>query len=142
MREIKFRGWDTRLSRWVSDVLKDKDAVDDFDNEFYWEDEWYPMSNAMEFEDFPKMVNHLDWLIVEQYTGLKDANGVEIYEGDILECLAEDDEDKDKCVVEFAEGMFGGKGDGYWLPLRTLRMEESIVVGNIHENPELLDETK
>ena len=120
MREIKFRAWDKVEDCYVYPT--EVDCLEPLMSYWVWS----------EGQDY----------CLEQYTGLKDANGVDIYEGDVLEWLADDDEDKDKCVVEFSEGMFGGNGDGYWLPLRTLRMEENIVVGNIRENPELLNETK
>lgn len=81
--------------------------------------------------------------VVEQCTGLKDKNGRLIYEGDIV-CWtrAQTDGDVDSiCPIVFDNDMcsFGPllNGHSLWMPHQTdLRMK---VVGNIHENPELLE---
>lgn len=83
------------------------------------------------------------FLTPEQCTGLKDKNGRLIYEGDIV-CWtrAQTDGDVDSiCPIVFDNDMcsFGPllNGHSLWMPHQTdLRME---VLGNIHENPELLE---
>lgn len=82
--------------------------------------------------------------VVEQCTGLKDKNGTLIYEGDIV-CWtrAQTDGEVDSiCPIVFDNDMcsFGPllNGHSLWMPHQTdLRME---VLGNIHENPELLED--
>ena len=104
MREIKFRAWN---------------------------------SIVMVYQDFPKggltageILKRFD--NVMQFTGLKDKNGKEIYEGDIVGSKLYDGTKKNY-VVEFKDGSFvvGLTELGKWI-------EDVIVIGNIYENPELL----
>lgn len=71
---------------------------------------------------------------IEQYTGLKDENGKEIYEGDILESTW----NGDKAVVVWNN--VEGEWEHYADFNTHSKYSGSVVIGNIHENSELLEE--
>ena len=77
-----------------------------------------------------------DEIVIEQFTGLKDKNGTEICEGDIL--MDDAGEPIEYWVVKFSDGGFVGECAGVAEPLFELTNLE--IAGNIHENPELLEE--
>jgi hypothetical protein len=108
MREIKFRAWNS----------EEKTMLKPFDlssNPKYWCDN---------LKDYPLM----------QYTGLKDKNGVEIYEGDIIKT------DTDNIVsVEYSNYYGAYLFGGFPTNQDEIYKLEIEVIGNIYENPELLD---
>ena len=92
--------------------------------------------------------------ILEQFTGLKDKNGKEIYDGDIVKYLSYRKECIGQVVFDFvddSEGYYvekhygwGIRRDGYNLSLgdyanENMKCELVEVIGTIHENPELLE---
>jgi len=102
MREIKFRVWIDRIGHML--------YSDEFDSLFNFLGELS--------DDFGLM----------QYTGLKDKNGKEIYESDIV---ARDDSRETHEII-FEHGSFKEKGST-WLYSTSWE-----IIGNIYENPELL----
>ena len=117
MREIKFRAWDKihkEMSTWSSL----------YDNPNLWE---YILSHNEQFE------NWIGDIVLMQFTGLTDKNGKEIYEGDII-LFNNFGDTLDKVV--YSPGCFHTSGGGYLLD----EIREIEVIGNIYENPELLEE--
>lgn len=134
-RELKFRVWDNLKKEWVSNkniwrMKTDPNGIGEIEsNAFYWK-------------------QHPQGLTIQQYTGLKDKNGVEIFEGDVLERIGNGSfckivvswNDKECCFVHNNVGNLHGSPSPlhdnfvnlcdwtYW-----------VVCGNIFENPELLE---
>ena len=124
-REIKFRAWD------ISD--KDKGAY---------------MLGPYNLTDSIFNNKDIRLMILMQYTGLKDENGKEIYEGDIvngrylvqrsLDPNAEPEIVHFEGVIEYAEGCYYVKAEnGQCVFSFTYSDYEMEAIGNIYENPEL-----
>ena len=78
-----------------------------------------------------------DIFLVSQFTGLKDKDGKEIYEGDIVECISRVDGKKRIEQIYFHLGAFVHGNPPTFLFL-TDDNQRCKVIGNIHQNPEVL----
>lgn len=110
MREIKFRAWDNIINRFR--------YWDTCDGGGFWD---------------TCMMNELH--DIEQFTGLHDKNGKDIYENDIIKNVIYDAASGNK---NFFIYQCEWSGNGYTF----CSIGENEVIGNIHENPELMEELK
>ena len=126
MREIKFRAW-IREGEWVEPDEMEQAYVMCYDLAF---EEYEPINDLL------AGVEHL-----MQFTGLHDKNGKEIYEGDIIE--------SDGILFRIEYSIDGNHAyyAGYCLDDMSLETVMELfdfgslaVIGNIYENPELLEE--
>lgn len=127
MREIKFRAW-LKEHKTMVNV-----AEIDINHQLIYH---------YGFDDFEGNFENFNSIELLQYTDLKDKNGKEIYEGDIVfESFGER-----YYKVVFENGSFRAefKGDfeEYSLDLIDVVAQGCEVVGNIYENPELMEEVR
>ena len=126
MREIKFRAWDISKRKILRNV--------GFHPHICMIHEGYKTGDDAELTIAPDFTNYK----IMQYTGLKDKNGVEIYEGDIIKAN-ESGVSKEWAYKELVA--FDDKWHGFapmCLPRMVGRRIVIEVIGNIHQNPELL----
>ncbi|KAF0510585.1 hypothetical protein GBP26_01470 [Pediococcus acidilactici] len=84
---------------------------------------------------------------LEQYTGLKDVNGNEIYEGDIVHGYDQEPDRDDGYIGSSVIDVVNFKYGAFWIGdswYKVMVMTPPIVeiIGNVHENPELLENNK
>ena len=115
MREIKFRAWDKECK-----VMRDHDELKGL------------TLDALDASDFK----------LEQFTGLKDLNGKDIYVGDIVKSSYKYAQPKiSQIIMENGNSYIAGEdlATGNEMIVSD-HVEEIEVIGNVHEDPELLEE--
>ncbi|KKN16820.1 hypothetical protein LCGC14_0972050 [marine sediment metagenome] len=126
MREIKFRVWDKRKGRMR---FGNDNLLISLGGLLFW-DVGYKEPDMLGEEE------RQDYVLM-QYTGLKDKNGVEIYEGDVVALWTQLSTGPHKSLsdvrVAWSES---GLNWNIWAPQERESWE---VISNIYENPELLN---
>ena len=145
MREIKFRAWDktgqimfvpigySYIDGYLTCISEAKRTMQNDVTE-HLDETWY--------EDYrePRYSDGKSEIILMQYTGLKDNNGKEIYEGDLINEPEEYGSIFNPWKVIWEDNAFFGL-EGYDYEAQ-LEWDKFEVIGNIYENPELLKESK
>lgn len=113
--KIEFRAWDKEVMKMDNNPI----VLD------IWQRE--PINDQFKLESEEKLI----WM---QYTNLNDKNGVKIFDGD--RCW--NDYEEEYGIVSFDEGKFIFTFDNVYVDLFEV-VDDLEVVGNIHDNPELLE---
>lgn len=129
-REIKFRVYDKKLKKYMT--LKEYQDLHAIEVET---DGTLILSPRYRFMD--SMMIDTDAFDVQEFTGLHDKNGKEIYEGDILPFTMYDLKTEYYYIV-FRNGEFEAINKQDTNFIWRSAWKESAVIGNIYENPDLL----
>ena len=131
MRDIKFRAWDNENEYMITSLQGVYTALRNRMNITKQDDGYYNNGDLLK----PNKGKYT----LMQYTGLHDKNGKEIYEGDIVlitrPCILE------KGEVKFINGCFAIKSKDtllmlYQCEINNFKLE---IIGNIYDNPDLLE---
>ena len=130
MREILFRGKRLHDNKWiygnfVSDCEGNPHIIEP---RFFCED-----GHHLQYEDNTDTPVFIIPETVGQYTGLTDKNGVRIFEGDVVDYISSDVIGNPKTGTIIVEDM-----TDYDTMIYLNHSDELQIIGNIHDNPELL----
>ena len=136
MREVLFRGKRADYGEWIEGYYAKQSNHACFAHElkyqhFIFKDVCldFNLGGLQQFEIIPETVG--------QYTGLTDKNGVRIFEGDIVSLVKHDGLIYKVVYVPCRYELVNSKGVNCFV-LDIYKSENIEVIGNIHDNPELL----
>lgn len=117
MREIEFRAWDS------------------FNGVYYYSDKYANL--AAFFKTVQECIDGGNNITLQQFTGFRDKNNVEIFEGDVVQCLSHKEI---PLTVDYCDGAYEMtlKDGGYAGRLCSYFPKQIEVIGNIYENKDLL----
>jgi uncharacterized phage protein (TIGR01671 family) len=146
MREIKYRARITGTNDWVIGVPHNVYSDKNFNHQHY--------DSIQYWEDGKFDIEYIDIDTLSEFTGLTDKNGVDIYESDVVKQWLIDELEEDggfywhavvkkiSCCIVLCEIRFYYKDrkdpEDYTFLYSEVKICE--VIGNIHENPELLNQ--
>ncbi|WP_061328893.1 YopX family protein [Clostridium botulinum] len=119
MREIKFRAWNNSHNTMEYDIQNDYDCI---------------------LSCFGSFLNNEFWEVM-QYTGLKDENGKEIYEGDIVEQIGWEGELYKVVFYDYGFKLYNLSKENMFCNSRYSELcsiHGFNIIGNIYKNPELV----
>jgi len=138
MREILFRGKDIETKKWVYGfyfVLEAPPVAIASDNKLDSKPKSFIVQNTTPDRGFYRKPFYIEVIpeTVGQYTGVKDVKGNKIFEGDVVESMMH-------CIKVIANIDFECTMHSF--TLIAAEGDEFTLIGNIHDNPELLEEVK
>lgn len=136
-REIKFRTWDKQLKQFAEWTNRDPFFDTSHGQIFFWE---RVQREDGSYDGDIILQDHGDRFILQQYTGLKDSKGVEIYEGDILKYQSSNPKIT-TCIVRWTKEDEDNH-PGFVISNSYSQYGKPEIIGNILENPELTSDEK
>lgn len=129
MREILFRGYSEDEGGWVYGDYAPATSIfpDNIYPQLRDDEEGYSEGVAVTPET------------VGQYTGMKDINGIRIFEGDILHDVQSDYEYQMKWFEDYGCFALANKHGNMDVEYTDIFIEDMLIVGNVHDNPEWLN---